>query len=299
MRIKFYFVIITILSFVIGCEEIPRERFFNEEPDPDPDPVLTVSGDVLRVPSHYPNLKIALSNALEGDTILIADGNYSGDGFRDLVIQGRSVVVKSENGPQETVLNLSGSSLNNHFGFIISSQSASNTIIDGITIRSGYINLGAAIFCSSSSPTFKNCIFRNNTATTAGGAIRCKASSPTIINCTIVSNSSLSGAGLMLLANSKPIIRNTIIAFSGEGEAIRCNDRDSYPTISCSNIFDNRGGDWINCIDTMITVESGNMSVDPLFSNLDSGDLYLLPNSPCLPENNNCDRLIGALGANQ
>lgn len=295
MRIKFYFIIITILLLALGCEEIPRERFFNEEPDPNP--VVTVSGDVLRVPSQYPTIKFALSNALEGDTILVADGNYSGDGFRDLVIQGRSVVIKSENGPQSTILRLNGHSTEFHFGFLISGQSTSNTVIDGITIRGGFSNLGAAIYCSSTSPTIKNCIIRNNTASIAGGAIRCKASSPTIENCTIISNRSLSGAGLMLLANSRPIIRKSIIAFSEDGEAIRCNDAGSYPVISCSNIFENKDGDWIGCLDGLLTSGVGNMSVDPLFCGSENSNVFLQAGSPCLPENNNCGTLIGALGA--
>lgn len=293
MRISFYLIIIAILAISLSCEEIPRERFFNDETDSNP--VIPISGDVLRVPADYSTLALALKNAAHGDTILVSDGVYTGVGFRDLEINTFSVIIKSENGPQSTIINLGGNSNNLHSGFIISSGSASNTVIDGITIRNGYSNLGAAIFCSSSSPTIKNCIFRNNTATVSGGAIRCKSSSPTIINCTIVSNNSMSGAGLMLLANSIPTIKNTIIAFSGYGEAIRCNDRGSYPIISYSNIFDNKGGDWIGCLDTMLTEESGNISEDPLFCGIDNSNLYLNPDSPCLPENNNYNTLIGAL----
>jgi len=294
MRNLIYLMIGAFL-ILLSCEEIPRERFFSDEADSNP--VIPVNGDVLRVPADYSTLASALDNAANGDTILLADGIYTGDGFRDIEINTFSVVIKSENGPQSTILNLAGNSFNFHSGFIISSNSASNTVIEGITIRNGYNNLGTAIFCSSSSPTIKNCIFRNNTATISGGAIRCKSSSPTIINCTIVSNNSMSGAGLMLLANSIPTIKNTIIAFSGNGEAIRCNDRGSYPIIKYSNIYDNHGGDWIGCLDTMLTDESGNISQDPLFCGLDNANFYLQPGSPCLPENNNYNTLIGALGS--
>jgi hypothetical protein len=38
----------------------------------------------------------------------------------------------------------------------------------------------------------------------------------------------------------------------------------------------------------------GNIEADPLFCNWENGDFGLLPDSPCLPENNECGVLIGA-----
>lgn len=61
-------------------------------------------------------------------------------------------------------------------------------------------------------------------------------------------------------------------------------------SVSCNNL-------WMNAVSNEIcgTDLGGNMSVDPLFC-ASSAMFEVMPESPCLPNNNSCGTLIGAHG---
>jgi hypothetical protein len=66
--------------------------------------------------------------------------------------------------------------------------------------------------------------------------------------------------------------------------------------LTCCDVYGNQGGDWIGCIADQYGT-AGNISADPLFCDPVAGDHGLVsPDSPCLPENNECGVLIGAHG---
>ncbi len=65
--------------------------------------------------------------------------------------------------------------------------------------------------------------------------------------------------------------------------------------LSCCNVYGNVGGDWVDCIAGQYGI-NGNLSEDPLFCDLYNDDLTLCGNSPCLPDSNDCEVLIGAYG---
>jgi predicted outer membrane repeat protein len=251
---------------------------------------------IINVPSEMPTILAAVNAAADGDTILVAPGIYSGEGNCDITITGKSVAIISETGCANTIIDCQGIDTAQHRAFFISGQESSNTIIEGFTIKGGYNTSGAAVYCISTSPTFKFCIFSDNLSTLSGGAIRCKNSSPTLINCTFVANSAKTGGAIFGLASSSPYLENCIIAFSGSGGSIATGDGSSQPLLACCNIFGNAGGDWVASISNQANSE-GNLSVDPLFCDFDRSLFFIDPNSPCAPENNSCGQLIGALPA--
>ena len=250
----------------------------------------------IRVPADLPTIQAAVTAASDNDTILVAPGIYSGEGNRDIIIEGKSVVIIAEQDASSTVIDCEGNENEPHRAFVIRNQASSNTIIEGFTIRGGYNTSGAAIYCTSASPTFKFCIFYGNQSTLSGGAIRCKNSSPSLINCTFVANSAQTGGAIFGLASSSPYLENCIIAFSGSGESIATADGSSQPLLACCNIFGNAGGDWERAISDQANSE-GNLSVDPQFCDPDNLIFTLKAGSPCAPDNNSCGRLIGALPA--
>lgn len=93
-------------------------------------------------------------------------------------------------------------------------------------------------------------------------------------------------------SNNPATIGNTII-FSDGGPAITCGDSEALK-VYCCNIY---GFDsiWLDApagpLDTTDV-----FFLDPLFCDPDSADYRLVDRSPCLPANNDCDSLIGALG---
>lgn len=96
----------------------------------------------LNVPSAaYPTIQSGVNAAHDGDTVLVADGTYSGPGNRDIDFNGKNITVTSQNGPTKTIIDCGGTfstdGLGNHRGFYIHSGETAATI-SGFTVKNGY-----------------------------------------------------------------------------------------------------------------------------------------------------------------
>lgn len=148
---------------------------------------------------------------------------------------------------------------------------------------------GGGMTCIFSSPAISECVFRKNSAF-FGGGIYCADSSPSVTSCTFADNEAAHGGGLYCFGGSDPAITNTIIAFSSGSTALFCG-AGSEPFTSHSCFYGNDGGDEV-CGPHSTSM----LYTDPLFCDLEAGDLTLRGDSDCLPDNNQWDILIGALG---
>lgn len=174
----------------------------------------------LHVPADYATIQAAVEAADEGDTIFVADGIYSGPGNRDIVIEGKPIIM-SENGPETTIIDCGGSESEPHRGFIIGNGFGPETKIEGFTIRNAYsLTVGGAFKSENSSPIISNCIVENNYAL-RGGGISIYGSSPLITNCTFRHNNGGEGGAMYFGNSATPTINNCIIennnASSGGG----------------------------------------------------------------------------------
>lgn len=159
---------------------------------------------------------------------------------------------------------------------------------------------GGAVYCYRSTPNVTSCVFHENSAQHGGGAIKGEAAEVTLTSCTLAQNSAEMGAGIWGKTNagvgSVITLNRTIISFSQIGAAVACTG--STALANCCDVYGNAGGDRVNCLVGEEGV-SGNFAGDPLFCELEAGDLTLAANSPCLPGNHpdgaDCG-LIGALG---
>ncbi|TFG48391.1 MAG: DUF1565 domain-containing protein, partial [Candidatus Brocadiia bacterium] len=147
--------------------------------------VITVKADGT---GDYPTIQAAIDAAGSGDTVVAADGTYTGTGNCNITFSGKNITVKSQNGPQNCVIdcqNIGGS-----MGFSFTGGETKAALLDGFTIKNALyasgLGGGNGIYCNDySSPTISNCTITGNNLS----GICCDYfSSPTISNCTISGN---------------------------------------------------------------------------------------------------------------
>lgn len=151
----------------------------------------SIFATVIHVPSEQPTIQAGIDVATEGDTVLVADGTYSGVGNDWIDFHGKNLVVKSINGAQATILDGSTDPSDTFvMAFRMSNAENQSSVIEGFEIRefnaAGIQSLGA-------SPTIKNCIFSNNISRQViggrGGAIFISDSDSLLLqNCIFTSN---------------------------------------------------------------------------------------------------------------
>ena len=192
--------------------------------------------DVRNVPMDYLTIQVAIDDANDGDTVLVASGIYTGDGNRDIDFRGKAITVKSEFGPEACTIDSQGTEDDPHRGFFFHSSEDANSILEGFTITNGYTvypTMGGGIYCDASSPRISNCIVSENAARLGGGIV-CKDSNAIITDCVIIGNSAIiSKGGGIFCINASPHILDCLItentAFE-DGGGVKCDY--SNPTIT-------------------------------------------------------------------
>lgn len=260
----------------------------------------------------------ALLLSAEGDTVLAAPGTY----FESLIMRnGRTLI--SETGPEETIIDAQG------IGRVIYCSHLENPIyISGFTLRNGFADIGAGLYCNVSTVTFEDNIVYGNSADEHpryGGGVYLRGSPPStiirgnliygntadmgagifcnggdqssLIGNTVVNNSSQFGAGVISHNGSDITVSQNLIAMnegsSGFGIYIHSS---SDASLTCNDV-------WMNVPDNYhgpdVTGIDGNISIDPIFCDVAQNDYSLDASSPCLPMNHpdgaDCGQ-IGALG---
>lgn len=233
--------------------------------------VYCVDPKTIRVPEDYSTIQEAIDSALSYDTILVNDGVYTGVGNNNIKINNKSLIIKSVNGPEFTILDgehsvVSGISFTKipDYGNFLYEE------IDGFTFT-GFV--GAVNGEYTHNLTIKNSVFYSNYPSSSNpasykrGIISCGGVDLLIENCTISTGYTGTDEGMIAITGGNPIIRNTIITYSFQGKAIIAFPGASvYPnfTIENTDIYGNGGGDWTEKIYHLAHI-NGNISEDPLF----------------------------------
>jgi len=184
---------------------------------------------IINVPGDYTTIQAGINAAVDGDTVLIADGVYTGTGNKNLDFNGKAIWVMSENGADNCIIDCQNSGR----GFYFHNGETSSSILIGLTIKNGSMggfflyncepvishciikdHNTTGIICSASDPTIEYCVISGNSTGSTGGGISCSFSNPTISNCTFYGNNAHTGGAIALSNNSTPIINSCIISYN-------------------------------------------------------------------------------------
>ena len=148
----------------------------------------------------FPTIQAAISGAMNGDVIELADGIYVGAGNRDVDFMGKAVTVRSEAGnPDLCIIDCEGSLNDPHRGFVFDHGEGAGSVLRDIGIVHGWQTVAGAVQCTDSSPVFAGCQFRLNVANGPNGAVHCSGGSPTFSGCVFQENESWAAGGALEL----------------------------------------------------------------------------------------------------
>ena len=196
----------------------------------------------------FGDLKSAISIASDGDTIIVANGSYSGVNNSNLSISQSGLTIKAAEGASPSI---SGSSARRIF-----SLTGSNIVLQGLFLTSGKVNsdYGGGVLIASDGVTIKNCTFYNCKAF-YGGAVFISGNNVVIDDCefrgnTALDNKYIAKGGAIYLNGSLSniLINNSRFGVNGYnradyGGAIFSSSSAVFNnTIFSNNIADSIGG---------------------------------------------------------
>jgi len=184
---------------------------------------VSASASVLMVypdgSGEYAYIQSAVNTSVDGDTIMLADGTYSGRGNMDISFLGKGIVICSQSGDAGACI-IDAQGQENGIaerGFIFENGEDSLSVLKDLTIVNGSTDgpcpacEGAGVFVDHSSPKIVNVICRDNYAANGAGIMIVKGS-PIIRNCSFSDNRAIDGGGLMGLDSANVTIENCLIS---------------------------------------------------------------------------------------
>jgi len=197
------------------------------------------SAATILVPSQYSTIQAGINAALVGDTVLAAEGIYTGLGNKNIDFLGKAIVVSSESGAETCIIDCQ----NEDRGFYFHTGEDTNSLLKGFTIRGGNAEDGGGIFCSSVSPIIDSCILAENTVEDYGGGIYCYFAPLIIRNCLFYGNScGWDGAGIFLYC-SDVLVENSVFRKNSAFFAGGIWSENSDPMIT-NCVFEENNAAW-------------------------------------------------------
>jgi len=143
--------------------------------------------------ADFNNIQAAIDDSNDGDMIVVNDGVYTGPGNYEIDFRGKSIVVKSQNGPEVTIVDAQKKGC----CFIFNHGEGVDSLLDGFTIINGQRQNGAGIYIANFNwPVITNCVIRNNSAEEDGGGIYIPwYSCAKLINCEFIENTAGKNGG--------------------------------------------------------------------------------------------------------
>ncbi|MBN2211414.1 MAG: chitobiase/beta-hexosaminidase C-terminal domain-containing protein, partial [Sedimentisphaerales bacterium] len=259
--------IYTIISYELFVDD-------NAAGDPGPgDPSVSDPLEDGSLSHPFDAIQEAVNLSVSGVTIIIQPGVYTGSGNRNIIFNGKNIVLRSTDPTdpqvvQDTVIDCQGGGR----GIIMQNAESTEVQLRGLTISNGYSSSGGAgIYCVGASPVIEYCRFLNCTAATHGGGIfldggaagvhhsyicGCHAiygggvymknyASPSLEHCLIVDNTATSGGGLCMVSSTATLeqmtVANNAATSSGGVGYVMDSDLSSWNSIFWGNTATSSG----------------------------------------------------------
>jgi hypothetical protein len=263
----------------------------------------SLAGKVIQVPGQFVSIQVAISNAKNGDTVLVAPGLY----YENLNFRGKKIVVASRYLIDQSVSTIRSTVIDGSRPIFPDSASVvlfasgedTSTVLIGFTLTKGIGTLvpgsflgGGILVTGESSPTIKYNIIRKNSAI-IGGGIAVYGGSPTIVHNALVANTAGNGGGMsldhcrvtvthnvfyqniadtnggaLIIETAAVEIYNNAVTENGAkaGGGIYCNN--GLWEIKYCDFFRNQNGNFVGCGDASL----GDKRTQNF--NMDSADVY-------------------------
>ena len=231
----------------------------------------TAAGDTYVVQpdgfGDYPTIQAAVDAAAHGDIIELADGTFTGDGNRDIVVPAIYLRIRGQSANyMNCIIDCGGGPGEEHRGFHLTGDLGTGdvTIMD-ISIMNGYTTSGGGgIWIEDAEPEIRDCAVAFCTAVQCGGGICVTDYAAAMINsCLMVNNTADNGGGLAFRDAAATVsgceIGDNVATGSGGGVYF---ESSAMVTLEDSDITSNeaaRGG-GVHTIDADIVVTHCNIS---------------------------------------
>ncbi|MBT7789059.1 MAG: T9SS type A sorting domain-containing protein [Calditrichaeota bacterium] len=206
---------------------------------------------IINVPGDFAVINYAISDADNGDTVLVAPGTYTQTvdfNGKGITLAGRFILTGEEDDVEATIID----GEDNRRIIHMNDGEDDNTRIIGLTFQNGRANYGGAIYMDNTSPVIQYCKFLGNHATNHGGALKIHRGSALIENSCFIENSCGNYGGAIFLDRGEAIVNNCNFSTNfagGYGGAIKVNRgilEVNYSDFNC-NVADFGGGAIRGC----------------------------------------------------
>jgi len=209
--------------------------------------ILPVNAAEIHVPADQPTIQAGIDAATHGDTVIVANGTWTGVGNRDLDFNGKAVTLRSAGGATVCIIDCQGSESDPHRAFRFYNDETADTVVQGFTIRNAWwesYTHGGAIHAHSASPTIRDNIFTGNYSTGSGDDLHLYQSTSLVSGNTFIGTGATNSSCCIRLEDGSVTLDNNTISGSG-GYGVYCDNSphdEDFPTITNNLISGNEGG---------------------------------------------------------
>lgn len=226
------------------------------------DAAVAASGDGTTPATAFKTISQAITLAIPGSTIIVAQGTYP----ENLNFGGKTLSLTSTDpsSPSVTAATIiDGGSVGPAVSFV--GGESAQTLLSGFTITRGKADYGGGIICQGgAAPVISHCRIQGNVANRDGGGVSCRGASATITDNTISGNhADGDGGGLQFSGSGTPSAARNIIRDNTAGNGAGAVCKGGAATITDNTFRGNtatQGGGLCCLADAQPTVSTNNFT---------------------------------------